>query len=57
MNPAMPTPDQIRRDYLRGWNASKTGGEVEPKHSLDAFDAGYEDEQAGNRKFKNLPQD
>ena len=50
-----PTPAQERADYLRGWNASRDGTEAEPRHSLDAFDAGYNDEQAGERKFASLP--
>lgn len=53
--PQLPTAAQIHADYLRGWSASKHDNAAEPRHSLDAFDAGYSDEQAGVRKFTNLP--
>lgn len=50
-----PTVQQIRSDYDRGWRASRDGTELEPRNSLDAFDAGYEDESTGSPKYTNLP--
>ena len=50
----MPTLAQKISDYNAGWKASRTGNEAEPKYSLDAFDAGFNDEQAGGKKFVSM---